>query len=65
MADHIPFHFMQINTRSVTGKKIQLKEWLTDDKDKPVTKEQGRAYAEIGYRETFRNSGKIICIEPV
>ena len=27
--------------RAVIGKEIQLKEWLTDDKDKPLSKEEG------------------------
>ena len=32
---------MQTGSGSGEGKKIDLKEWLTDDKDKPVEKDSG------------------------
>ncbi len=43
MADQLPFSFYADKYKIGTGKKIQLKDWATDEKDKPITQEQGEA----------------------
>jgi PPK2 family polyphosphate:nucleotide phosphotransferase len=41
MADNHPKSFYADKFKVETGKEIHWKEWLTDDKDKPVSKEEG------------------------
>ncbi len=41
MSNAIPFLIMPISIRGGTGNEIRLKEWLTDDKDKPLNKDEG------------------------
>jgi PPK2 family polyphosphate:nucleotide phosphotransferase len=41
MADTHPKSFYADKFQAPEGKSVHLKEWMTDDKDKPVTKEEG------------------------
>jgi PPK2 family polyphosphate:nucleotide phosphotransferase len=41
MADQHPKSFFAEKFKAGTGKEVNLKEWLTDDKDKPVNREEG------------------------
>ena len=62
MADHRASSFYRDKFQVGPGREIKLKEWLTDDNDKPVSKEEGEEILKNDIQKLSDFQEKVICL---